>query len=50
MNAHVGRIRMLASSGYLWNSQGERFTKAMLEGRLRLYHNWRRKVVVSVQT
>ena len=41
---------MLASSGYLWNSQGERFTKARLEGRLRLYDNWRRKVVASVRT
>jgi hypothetical protein len=41
---------MLASSAYLWNSQGERFTKAMLEGRLRLYDNWRRKVVASVRT
>jgi succinate dehydrogenase/fumarate reductase flavoprotein subunit len=46
---HVRSIRMLASNGYLWNSQGERFTKAMLEGRLRLYDNWRRKVVASVQ-
>jgi hypothetical protein len=39
---------MLASNAYLWNSQGERFTKAMLEGRLRLYHNWRRKLVAGV--
>jgi hypothetical protein len=41
---------MLASSDYLWNSQGERFTKAMLEGRLRLYENWRPEAVASVQT
>jgi hypothetical protein len=31
---------MLASSDYLWNSQDQRFTKATLEGRLRLYDNW----------
>jgi hypothetical protein len=28
MNEHVRTIRMLASNGYLWNSQGERFTHA----------------------
>ncbi len=39
---------MLASSDYLWNSQGERFTKAMLEGRLCLYNNWWPKVVAGV--
>jgi hypothetical protein len=50
MRRHVRSIRMLASNVYLWNSQGERFTKAMLEGILRLYDNWRRKVVASVRT
>jgi hypothetical protein len=50
MRSHVGSIRMLASNDYLWNSQGERFTKAMLEGRLRLYENWWPEAVASVQT